>query len=63
MGAESETYTIMFRFDRDNEVYMLAVTEHGRAGDPLLVNQMDGEQVLELYECLTGRNFELEDDY
>lgn len=61
MNAEPETYTLMFKIDRENEIYTLVIAEQGRTGVPLLVNCIEDETVLDIYEHLIGRPIEMED--
>ena len=56
--GRTETYIYCFKIDEDEEVYALSVLEKGRNGDPYLVNQIEGSDVIDIYEQTTGREVE-----
>jgi len=60
----NETYTVMFKIDRENDEYELCVCEYARNGTPYLVNSVNGTDVIDIFEALTGRDvLDEEDDY
>lgn len=54
----NETYTLAFDFDfNDEDVATVAVLSRNRNGDITLNNVIQGDDVIDLWEMITGREF------